>query len=57
LGKTFPGSKPQEHGVEPDQAQCPAVELPHLGEHLGLLDPFDDPPIVAPDVVDEAGLE
>jgi hypothetical protein len=30
--------EPQEHGVEPDQAQCLAVELSHLGEHFGLLD-------------------
>jgi hypothetical protein len=24
----------------------------HLGEHVGLLDPLDDPPIRYPDVVD-----
>ena len=39
-------SEPQEHGVEPDQAQCLAVELAHLAEHVGLLDPLDDLPVV-----------
>jgi len=51
------GSEPQEHGVEPDQAQGLTVELPHLGEYVGLLDPLDDQPAVDPDVVEEAGLE
>jgi hypothetical protein len=55
--KAVPGaSEPQEHGVEPDQAQCPAVELAHLGEHVGLLDPLDDVSAVDPDVDEEAGL-
>ncbi len=48
-------SEPQEHGVEPDQAQCLAVELAHLAEHVGLLDPLDDLPVVDPDVIEEAG--
>jgi hypothetical protein len=30
---------PQEHGVEPEETDCLAVQLPHLGEHVGLLDP------------------
>src|SRR5579864_7232646 len=56
-GKAVPGaSEPQEHGVEPNQAQCLAVELAHLGEHVGLLDPLDDVSVVDPDVVEEAGL-
>jgi hypothetical protein len=50
-------SEAQEHGVEPDQAQCPAVKLPHLAEHVGLLYPLDDQPVVDPDMVEEAGLE
>jgi hypothetical protein len=33
-------SEPQEHRVEPDQAQGLTVQLPHLPEHVGLLDPF-----------------
>ena len=49
-------SHPQEHGVEPDQAERLAVKLPHLGEHVGLLDPLDDPPVVDADEVEEAGL-
>ena len=48
-------SEPQEHRVEPDQAQSLAVELAHLAKHVGLLDPLDDPPVVDPDVV-EHGL-
>src|SRR6185437_16746068 len=47
--------KPQEHSVESDQAQCLAVQLPHLGEHVGLLDTLDDPAVVDADVVEEAG--
>jgi hypothetical protein len=56
-GPGQPGSEPQEHGVEPDQAQCLAVELPHLAEHVGLLDPLNDLAVFDPDVVEEAGLE
>jgi len=29
----------------------------HLAEHVGLLDPLDDPPVLDPDVVEEAGFE
>ncbi len=50
-------SEPQEHGVKPDQAQRLAVELAHLAEHVGLLDPLDDLSVVDPDVVEEACLK
>lgn len=50
-------SEPQEHGVKPHQAQRLTVELAHLAEYVGLLDPLDDLAAVDPDVVEEVRLE
>src|SRR5450755_1588346 len=47
----------EEHGAQADEADGPAVELPHLAEHVRLLDALNDPAVFDPHVVEEVGLK
>ena len=49
--------QPQEHEIEPGQAEFFPGELVHLGQHVGLLDALDDKPVIGADVVEEVRLE
>jgi hypothetical protein len=46
----------KQHGADPSDAEDAPVQLAHLAEDVGLLNPLHDPSLVKTNVVEVAGL-